>query len=76
MKYIYKNVLTYLLTYLLTYSLKRRFIRDKSFHEIYKVIVDDMLQKGYTRKAENKHVGKVCYIPYHGVTHPAKSGKS
>ena len=42
---------------------------------MYKVIADDMLQKGYTRKAENKQVGKVCYIPYHGVTHPAKSRK-
>ena len=42
---------------------------------MYKFIVDDMLQKGYTRKAENKQVGKVWYIPYHGVIHPAKSGK-
>ena len=34
-----------------------------------------MLQKGYARKAENEEVGKVWYIPHHGVTHPAKPGK-
>ena len=56
-------------------SLKRRFIRDKSFHEMYKTFTDDMLQKGYARKAENEQVGKVWYIPHHGVTHPAKPGK-
>ena len=56
-------------------SLNRRFIRDKSFHEMYKTFPDDMLQKGYARKAENKLVGKVWYIPHHGVTHPAKPGK-
>ena len=56
-------------------SLNRRFIRDKSFHEMYKTFTDDMLQKGYARKAENELVGKVWYIPHHGVTHPAKPGK-
>ena len=56
-------------------SLKRRFIRDKSFYEMYKVFIDDMLQKGYARKAENEQVGKVWYIPHHGVTHPSKPGK-
>ena len=34
-------------------SLKRRFIRDKSFHEMGKTFIDDMLQNGYARKAEN-----------------------
>ena len=56
------------------YSLKRRFIRDKSFHEIYKAFIDDMLQKGYARKAKNEQVRKVWYIPHHGVKHPAKPG--
>ena len=56
-------------------SLKKRFIRDKSFHEMYKAFIDDMLQKGYARKAENEQVGRVWYIPHHGVTHPAKPGK-
>ena len=56
-------------------SLKRRFIRDKSFYEMYKVFIDDMLQKGYARKAENEQVGKEWYIPQHGVTHPSKPGK-
>ena len=56
-------------------SLKRRFIRDKLFHEMYKVFIDDMLQKGHARKVENEQVGKVWYIPHHGETHPAKPGK-
>ena len=45
---------------------------------MYKTFIDDMLQKeirNYARKAENKQVGKVWYIPHHGVTHPAKPGK-
>ena len=53
-------------------SLKRRFIRDKSFHEMYKTFIDDMLLKGYARKAENGQVGKVRYT---GVTHQAEPGK-
>ena len=52
-------------------SLKRK-IRDKSFHEMRKTFIDDMLQKGYARKAENEQVGKVWYILHHGVTQPAK----
>ena len=40
-----------------------------------KTLIDDMLQKGYARKAENEQVGKVWYISHHGVTHPAKPGK-
>ena len=46
-------------------SLKKRFIRDKSFHEMYKTFLDDMLQQGYSRKAENGQVGKVWYISHH-----------
>ena len=46
-------------------SLKKRFIRDKSFHEMYKTFLDDMLQQGYSRKAENGQVGKVWYISDH-----------
>ena len=49
------------------------FIRDKSFHKMYKAFI--MLQKGYARKAENEQVGKIWHIPHHGVTHPAKPGK-
>ena len=56
-------------------SLKRRFIRDKSFHEMHNTFIDDMLQKGYARKAENGQVEKVWYTPHHGVTQPAKPGK-
>ena len=56
-------------------SLTSRFIRDKSSHEMYETFIDDILQKGYTRKADIEQVGKVWYIPLHGVTHPAKPGK-
>ena len=54
--------------------LKRRFIRDKSFHEMYKRFLDNISWKGYARKAENEQVGKVSNIPHHGVTHTAKTG--
>ena len=54
--------------------LKRRFIRDKSFHELYKTFIH-MLQKLSVRKAENEQIGKVWYIPHHEMTHQAKSGK-
>ena len=40
----------------------------------HKAFRDDMLQKGYARKAENEQVGKVWYIPHHGVKHPANPG--
>ena len=40
-------------------SLERRFIRDKSFDEMYKAFIDDMLEKGYARKTENEQFGKV-----------------
>ena len=55
-------------------SLKRKFIRDKSFHEMYKAFIDEMLEKGYARKGENGQIGKVWYTPHYRVTHPAKSG--
>ena len=42
---------------------------------MYKAFIDDMLQKGYARKAENEQVGKVWYIAHHGVTHPDKVRK-
>ena len=51
-------------------SLKRRFIRDKSFHEMYKTFIDDMLQQYYARKGENEQVGKLWYIPHHEVKQP------
>ena len=36
------------------HSLKRRFIRDKSFHEMFKTFIDDILQKGSARIEENE----------------------
>ena len=57
-------------------SSKGRSIRDSLFHEMYKTFIDDMLQKGYARKAENKQVGRVWYLPHHGVAYPAKEGNA
>ena len=39
-----------------------------------KTFIYDILQKGYTKNAKNEQVGKVWYIPHHGVTHSAKPG--
>ena len=43
---------------------------------MYKSFIDDMLEKGYARKAENEQAGKVWYLPHHGVTLPARAGNT
>ena len=54
----------------------RRFFKDNYLYEMYKTFIADMIAKGYARKADsNSKSGKTCYIPHHGVVHPAKPGK-
>ena len=45
-------------------SLKRRFIRDKLFHEKYKTLMDEIFQKCYARKGKNEHVRKVQHSKF------------
>ena len=55
--------------------MRRRGYQKQTIPRNVETITDDMLQKSYVRKSRNEQVGKVWYIPNHGVTHPAKPGK-
>ncbi len=57
-------------------SLKRRFIRDSSFHADYTNFMSDIISKGYAERVPvvdlERCDGRVWYIPHHGVYHPQK----
>ena len=55
--------------------LKRRFSRDRLYHDQYSKFIKDLIDKGHAKRlttedmGENKHV---WYLPHHGVYHPRK----
>lgn len=57
-------------------NLKRRLIRDTSFHKEYTDFMNDILQKGYAVQLSEEEMeckdGKVWYIPHTAVYHPVK----
>ena len=56
--------------------LKKRLLGDKELCEKYCDCVDDLLQKGYAKRAPSHDVPeKTWYLPHHAVFHPAKPGK-
>ena len=56
--------------------LKKRLLVDKELCKKYCDCVDDLLQKGYAKRAPSHDVpGKTWYLPHHAVFHPAKPGK-
>ena len=56
--------------------LKKRFSRDKQYHEDYTRFMEDMVQKEYAEKSfQQVQQGKTWFIPYRGVYHPSKLGK-
>lgn len=59
-----------------TFNLKRRFSRDKSFHQDYTAFMNDLISNGYAERVPHSDLersdGKVWYIPHHGVYHPQK----
>ena len=55
--------------------LKRRFLKDERFFQDYKKFMNDLLIKGYAKRADMSPLGKTWYIPHHGVYHPSKSVK-
>ena len=56
---------------------KKRFMKNKKYFEVYKKLMNDILQKGYTREAsEVKPYDKTLYIPHHNIYHPDKLGKN
>ena len=56
--------------------LKKPLLVDKELCKKYCDCVDDLLQKGYAKRAPSYDVpGKTWYLPHHAVFHPAKPGK-
>jgi len=57
-------------------GLKRKFEKNRLFHEEYTCFLSDMLAKGYAEKVPedqlNRNDGKVWYVPHHGVFHQKK----
>ena len=57
-------------------SLKKRFSRDKQYHEDYARFMEDIIQKGYAEKSSQQvQQGKTWFIPHRGFYHPSKPGK-
>ena len=57
-------------------SLKKRFSRDKQYHEDYARFMEDIIQKGYAEKSSQQvQQGKTWFIPHRGLYHPSKPGK-
>ena len=55
--------------------LKRRFKKDSAFFEDCKQFMSNLLVKGYARGIDDSPVGRMWYIPHHGVYHPSKPRK-
>ena len=55
--------------------LKIRFNKDHAFFEDYKQFMSNLLVKGYARRMDGSPVGRMWYIPHHGVYHPSKPRK-
>ncbi|XP_073783913.1 uncharacterized protein isoform X2 [Danio rerio] len=57
-------------------GLKRKFERNKIFHQEYKDFMDEVIKHGYAEIVPlhqlKQDEGKVWYIPHHGVYHPKK----
>ncbi|KAK3085303.1 hypothetical protein FSP39_001304 [Pinctada imbricata] len=59
--------------------LKKRFLRDRHYHQQYIDFMNDLLNKGFAEEVPseetNRQDGREWYIPHHGVYHPQKPGK-
>lgn len=57
-------------------SLKRRLLKDQSYHKEYSNFLTDVIGKGYAEKVPEHQLertdGKTWYLPHHGVYHPQK----
>ena len=54
---------------------KRRFNKNPAFFEDYKQFMSNLSVKGYAKRLDNSPVGRMWYIPHHGVYHPSKPRK-
>ena len=55
--------------------LKRRLLEDERFFKDYKKFMNDLLIKGYAKRSDMSPMGKIWYIPHHGVYHTNKPRK-
>lgn len=57
-------------------NLRRKFLKNPTFHAEYSAFMDSIIEKGYAVKVSTKDLnrddGKVWYLPHHGVYHPKK----
>ena len=57
-------------------NLKKKFSRDKQYHEDYTRFMEDTVQKEYAEKSfQQVQQGKIWFIPHHEIYHPSKPGK-
>ena len=58
-------------------NLKKRFIKDKQYHEDYTSVMEDMIKKAHAEKSHSQanQQGKTWFFPHHEVYHPSKPGK-
>ena len=55
-------------------SLKRKLMKDSSWHADYTEFMNKMIMKNYARlSVAEAHPGKTWFIPHHGVIHPTKN---
>ena len=56
--------------------LKKRLLKDSDLRVKYTSCIEDLLHKGYAKRAPAINVpGRTWYLPHHAVFHPAKPGK-
>ena len=56
--------------------LKKRLLKDSDLRVKYTTCIEDLLHKGYAKKAPAITApGRTWYLPHHAVFHPAKPGK-
>lgn len=57
-------------------NLKRKFIKNPTFHAEYVAFINGVIEKGYAVKVPSKDLkrddGRVWYLPHHRVYHPRK----
>ena len=57
-------------------QLKKRFQKDPEFFNSYTKQIEELILKGYAKRASSNSIkGKTWYLPHHGVKHASKPGK-
>ena len=60
-------------------SLKKKLTSNSNFHEDYTRFMTDLLDRGYAEEVDaddtSGQIGRIWYLPHHGVYHPHKPSK-